>query len=96
MGLGPENSIWFTRNKIDTITRVHDYLDSLDAVGKVISFASMIRVVEDLNDGKKLEGLEMGVLYTKIPTEIKKEIIDPYISIKNNEARISLRVLDSK
>ena len=87
---------WFTRNKIDKITKVHDYLDSLDAVGKVISFASMVRVAEDLNEGKKLQGLEMGVLYTKIPNSIKKEIIDPYISIKNNEARISLRVLDSK
>ena len=87
---------WFTRNKIDKITEIHDYLDNLDAVGKVISFASMVRVAEDLNDGKKLEGLEMGVLYTKIPDAIKKEIIDPYISIKNDEARISLRVLDSK
>ena len=87
---------WFTRNKIDKITQVHDYLDSLESVGKVISFASMVRVAEDLNDGKKLEALEMGVLYTKIPDEIKKEIINPYISIQNNEARISLRILDSK
>tara|TARA_B100001123_G_scaffold211830_1_gene239240 strand:- start:3193 stop:5646 length:2454 start_codon:yes stop_codon:yes gene_type:complete len=91
-----EAKYWFTRNKIDKITQVHDYLDSIDGIGKVISFASMVRVAEDLNDGKKLEGLEMGVLYTKIPDSIKKEIIDPYISIENNEARISLRVLDSK
>ena len=87
---------WFTRNKIDKIIKVHDYLDSLDGVGKVISFATMVRVAEDLYNGKKLEGLEMGVLYTKIPDSIKKEIIDPYISIKNNEARINLRILDSK
>jgi len=87
---------WFTRNKIDRITQVHDYLDQLDSVGKVISFASIVRVAEDLNDGKKLQGLEMGVLYTKLPDSIKKEVIDPYISIKNNEARIGLRVLDSK
>ena len=87
---------WFTRNKIDKITQIHDYLDNLEPVGKVISFASIVRVAEDLNDGKQLQGLEMGVLYTKIPDSIKKEIIDPYISIKNNEARISLRVLDSK
>jgi len=87
---------WFTRNKIDRITQVHDYLDNLDSVGKVISFASMVRVAEDLSGGKKLEGLEMGVLYTKIPASIKKEIIDPYISIKSNEARIGLRILDSK
>jgi len=90
-----DSKYWFTRNKIDRITEVHDYLDGLQAVGKVISFASMVRVAEDLNGGKKLEGLEMGVLYTKIPDSIKKEIIDPYISIKNNEARISLRILDS-
>ena len=38
----------------------------------------------------------MGVLYSKIPESIKKEIIDPYISIKDNEARISLRVKDSQ
>ena len=91
-----DSKYWFTRNKIDKITKVHDYLDNLPAVGKVISFASMVRVAEDLNDGKKLQGLEMGVLYTKLPDSIKKEIIDPYISINNNEARISLRILDSK
>jgi len=91
-----ETKYWFTRNKIDRIIKVHDYLDNLQAVGKVISFASMVRVAEDLNDGKKLQGLEIGVLYTKIPDSIKKGIIDPYISIKNNEARISVRILDSK
>ena len=87
---------WFTRNKIDRITQVHDYLDGLDSVGKVISFASIVRVAEDLTGVEKLQGLEMGVLYTKIPDSIKKEIIDPYISIENDEARIGLRVLDSK
>ena len=91
-----DEKYWFTRNKIDKITQIHDYLDNLDPIGKVISFASMVRVAEDLNDGKKLQALEMGVLYTKIPDAIKKEIIDPYISIENDEARISLRVLDSK
>ena len=38
----------------------------------------------------------MGVLYSKIPDSIKKEIVDPYISIEDNEARINLRIIDSK
>ncbi len=38
----------------------------------------------------------MGVLYSKVPENIKKEIIDPYISIENNEARVSLRIIDSQ
>tara|TARA_B110000211_G_scaffold69619_1_gene80384 strand:- start:395 stop:2860 length:2466 start_codon:yes stop_codon:yes gene_type:complete len=85
---------WFTRNKIDKILKVHDYLDSLPEIGKVLSFGSIIRVAEDLT-GSKLETLETGVLYSKIPEEIKKEIISPYISVKNNEARISVRIKDS-
>ena len=87
---------WFTRDKIDKINIVHDYLDNLEEVGKVLSFASIVQVGEQLNDGKKLETLELGILYTKLPDTIKKEIIDPYISIEDNEARINLRIKDSK
>ena len=86
---------WFTKDKIDKIDKIHDYLDSIPAVGKVLSFASIIEVATQLNNNQPLGTLEMGVLYTKIPETIKKEIIDPYISIKDNEARISIRVKDS-
>ncbi|MBO6492729.1 MAG: MMPL family transporter [Pelagibacteraceae bacterium] len=87
---------WFTRDKIDKINIVHDYLDNLEEVGKVLSFSSIVKVGEQLNDGKKLQTLELGVLYTKLPDAIKTEIIDPYISIEDNEARINLRIKDSK
>jgi len=87
---------WFTKDKIDKINKVHNYLDNLPPVGKVLSFSSIIEVATQLNNNKPLGTLEMGVLYSKIPESIKKEIIDPYISIKDNEARISLRVKDSQ
>ena len=90
-----DDKYWFTKNKIDKIDEVHKYLDSLPEVGKVLSFASLIEVATQLNNNKPLGTLEMGVLYTKIPDSIKREIIDPYISIEDNEARISLRVKDS-
>jgi uncharacterized protein len=87
---------WFTKDKVDRIEAVHSYLDELSPVGKVLSFSSIIEVATKLNDNKPLGTLEMGVLYSKIPESIKKEIIDPYISIKDNEARISLRIKDSE
>jgi len=87
---------WFTKDKVDKIRAVHNYLDSLSAVGKVLSFSSIIEVATQLNNNKPLGTLEMGLLYSKIPESIKKDIIDPYISIKDNEARISLRIIDSQ
>jgi hypothetical protein len=89
-----KSTYWFTRNKIDKILKVHDYLDSLPEIGKVLSFGSIIRVAEDLNK-KSLQSLEIAVLYSKIPSEIKKEIISPYISVEHDEARISVRIKDS-
>ena len=85
---------WFTRNKIDKILKVHDYLDALPEIGKVMSVGSIIRVAEDVT-GRKLETLEAGVLYSKIPKEIRKEIISPYVSVEDSEARISVRIKDS-
>ena len=85
---------WFTRDKMDKIIKVHDYLDSLPEIGKVLSFGSILRVAEDLNN-KELQSLEIAVLYSKIPEAIKKEIVTPYISVDKDEARISLRIKDS-
>ncbi len=91
-----EEKYWFTKDKIDRISSVHNYLDNLPEVGKVLSFSSIIDVATLLNNNKPLGTLEMGVLYSKIPESIKTEIIDPYISIENNEARINLRIIDSQ
>jgi len=91
-----DEKYWFTKDKIDKISSVHNYLDNLPQVGKVLSFSSIIDVATLLNNNKPLGTLEMGVLYSKIPESIKTEIIDPYISIKDNEARISLRIIDSQ
>jgi len=95
-GSKDDEKYWFTKDKIEKIQNVHNYLDNLPAVGKVLSFSSIIEVATQLNNNKPLGTLEMGVLYSKIPETIKKDIIDPYISIKDNEARISLRIIDSQ
>ena len=90
-----DSKYWFTKDKIDRIKNVHTYLENLDHIGKVLSFYSIIEIATTLNNNNELGTLEMGVLYTKLPENIKREIVDPYISVTNNEARISLRIKDS-
>ena len=79
---------------MDKILKVHDYLESLPEIGKVLSFGSILRVAEDLNN-KELQSLEIAVLYSKIPDDIKKEIVTPYISVDKDEARVNIRIKDS-
>ena len=94
--LNDDSKYWFTRDKIDKIVNIHNYLEGQPEIGKVLSFSSILSIAESLNNNKKLGSLEMGVLYEKLPENIKEQIIKPYISIKDNEARITMRIKDSK
>jgi predicted RND superfamily exporter protein len=91
---GPE--YWFTDLKIERIKKVHDYLDGLPEVGKVLSLTSLIRVAEERNDGKEFNSFELGVLYKKLPPQLRERMVDPYFDLQQNEARIQLRILDSQ
>ena len=86
---------WFTKEKIDLIKNVHDYIDSFEYTGKVLSLASIVRVAEELNSDEEFDNLELSVIYKKLPLDLKSQIIDPYLSIENNQARITVRMIDT-
>ena len=81
--------------KINKIKQVHDYLDSLAAVGKVLSLATVVRVAEDLNKGQEFDAFQLNVIYKRMPYALRAAMIEPYVSISDNQARISARIYDS-
>jgi hypothetical protein len=87
---------WFTPEKIDLIKAIHDYLEAIPAVGKVRSLASTVRVAEDLASGQEFNTFEMAIIYKRLPQALREEMITPYVSIEDDEARINLRVKDSR
>ena len=80
---------------MDLIKEVHDYIDNFEYTGKVLSLASVIRVAEGLNYDREFDNLELSVIYKKLPKELKSQILDPYLSINKNQARISVRMIDT-
>ena len=92
---GGKADTWFTSHKIDAVKSAHDYLAAQPEVGKVLSLASLVRVAEDLNDGEPLDGVALAYIYKSLPPAIKARLIDPYINIENDEARVNLRIKDS-
>ncbi|MDA7817672.1 MMPL family transporter [Sulfurimonas sp.] len=85
---------WFTKHKMDKITEVHNYLDSLEPIGKVLSLATIGQVIEKLS-GTEADSLTLALLYKELPQKYKKIILSPYIDVENNQVRISTRVIDS-
>lgn len=89
------NGYWWNINSIKRLEKVHDYLDSLPEIGKVLSVASGIKVAEKLNDDKPLSELDLALVKNMLPEDIKATLLNSYISKDENEVRISSRVLET-
>jgi predicted RND superfamily exporter protein len=90
-----DDRAWFTRDRMEQIRAVHDYLDRLPQTGKVLSMRTMMELAEQFTEGVPLGDLELALLYSRIPDEFRRMVIDPYVSVEENQARITMRIVDS-
>jgi predicted RND superfamily exporter protein len=95
VGLDDPDKYWFTTDKIEKIKVLHRYLDEQPETGKVISLATMMEIAEEFNDGVPLTNIQLALLYSVIPEDFRAIVVDPYVSVGNNEARLNVRIKDS-
>ncbi|MBI3297997.1 MAG: MMPL family transporter [Elusimicrobia bacterium] len=86
---------WFTSHKLELIEKVHDYLDGLEATGKVMSLATAWKVAKGLNNDKPMDDFGTALLFKSMPGRSKEVLIDPYVSVAQGQARITTRIKDS-
>ena len=91
-----EAQYWFTTEKMERIEEIHEYLDGLQQTGKVLSLGTMLKIGKTLNSGKPLDDFMLALLYNELPEHFRKIIMDPYVSVENNEARFYVRIRDSE
>jgi uncharacterized protein len=87
-------SYWYSVSGMDQVKQLHDYLETLPEVGKVNSLAIAYQLANDINKGK-LNEFELNVMRNMLSDEIKKFMINPYLSDENQQTRISLRVIET-
>lgn len=90
-----QQSYWYNRRGINKVKAVHDYLESLDQVGKVLSISSTEKVFRQLAKGEELEDFHLALIHKKVPDNIKDVLINPYISKQGDQARLVARIKDS-
>lgn len=86
---------WLTKEKLESIQKVHKYLESIPQVGKVLSIVTTADVAKIIKNGKELDSVDLAFLQNNLSSENKKILLDPYINIEKNQARITTRVIDS-
>ena len=86
---------WLSNPKFREIVKIHDYLESQPETGKVLSLATLYKLAIGLNDDEPLSDLQVGAIKSSLSKEVRKILLDPYLSKDETQARITLRVIDS-
>lgn len=90
-----EAQYWFSAAKMSTILKVHEYLESKDAIGSVQSIGTLLQIGKILNNDRSLGSFEMALLYNELPEKFRNLILNPYVSIEHNQVRFATRIKDS-
>lgn len=86
---------WFTPDKMQTVMRVHNYLESIPAIGNVASLGTLLKVGNELKNGNDLDSLELALMYNELSPQYKQILLSPYVSVEDNEVRFVARIIDS-
>tara|TARA_B100001769_G_scaffold272405_1_gene266776 strand:- start:144 stop:2603 length:2460 start_codon:yes stop_codon:yes gene_type:complete len=86
---------WWNATSLSRLEEIHDYLDEIPEMGKVLSVASGIKLARMINDGNDLNDLELALLRSVLPEDIKDTLLYSYINQDDSKVRISARVLES-
>jgi len=88
-------SYWFNTRRFNEIFAIHKYLDDLPETGKVLSIATALETLRQIDEDVVSDDFTLAILYKKLPQEIKQSLITPYMSEDGNQLRFSIRVFES-
>jgi hypothetical protein len=86
---------WFSRNKLDTLEKMHRFLESKAQVGKVLSLTALEDFAREFTDGRKLTTLEVVAILGALPADLHGQIIRPYADPASGQLRLSGRIIES-
>ena len=75
---------------------MHEYVDGLPAVGKVMSLESTMYVIRQLSGEPDPDNFSLSVVYKKLPEDVKAALIDPYLSDDGDQIRFDMRVFETR
>jgi predicted RND superfamily exporter protein len=88
-------SYWYDEFEMETLQAIHDYLDRLPQTGKVLSLATTMNMMKELNKDKPLDNILLSIIEKNLTDDFRESLFKPYMSEDGNQVRFSVRVLES-
>ena len=89
------NAYWVDDFLREDIHKIHQYLDNLEATGKVLSIDTVMQILTQANAGIPPTGFLLMVAKNQMPEFARKQVLDPYLSESENQLRIVARIKET-
>ncbi len=83
---------WYNSEVRENIAKIHNYLESIDATGKVLSIETFIKMLSYINDDNTPSGFLLNIIISQMPDAVKKAMISPYYNENNGQLRFMIRI----
>lgn len=84
-----------TAEGVQELQRIHQRLESHEAIGKVLSVTSFTALARRLNDDRPITETELTAAYRLIPEATRDELIGGFFDPQSGEVRFSARIRDT-
>lgn len=92
---GDGEDYWSKAANRDKLRRLHGFLEDLPETGKVMSLDALMRTAEKINDGKPINDMLFGMLRRFLPSDLKDQILKPYVTDDFSQVRVNVRILET-
>lgn len=92
---GNEKDYWLQPENLEKLAEIHTWIDELPETGKVISPHTMLEVLKKINNGKPVSTALLNLMRTRLPEEIARAVLRPYVTPDFSTVRIAMRVRES-
>ncbi len=89
------SAYWADASLREEFHELHNYLDQISSIGKVLSIDTFMQVLKESNDGKAPNGFLLVLGKNNMPDFAKSQVLKPHISDETDQIRIVARVKET-
>ena len=71
-----EENYWFHPDKLLWVEKIHDHLEAMPQIGKVLSIATTLKVVRLINGGRVPDDYDLAIYRKLLPKEARKNFLE--------------------
>ncbi|MEM6709806.1 MAG: MMPL family transporter [Pseudomonadota bacterium] len=83
---------WFTRDKLNRLAKLHEFLEQRPEIGKVLSLTALEQLAHPFTGGRNLTSPEIAGLLAAVPAAMRKTLVLDYADPASGQLRLNARI----